>query len=106
MLQISSTGCVIRENPLKLWKRRRKASGIHPRPLPPKHRIGNQPDRQDMFDNPEVRPPAALEPSAGGIFLLVLACLPYIAMVVMLPDADQFPDDGGGEARMAWAFQE
>src|SRR5271163_1053429 len=46
MLQISRTGCVIRENPLKLRKRRRKASGIHPRPLSPRHRIGNQPDRQ------------------------------------------------------------
>src|SRR5271168_3039256 len=46
MLKISRTGCVIRENPLKLRKRRRKASRIHPRPLSPRHRIGNQPDRQ------------------------------------------------------------
>src|ERR1700693_5829172 len=49
MLQISRTGCVIRENPLKLWKRRRKASGIHPRPLSPTHRIGNPPDRQEFY---------------------------------------------------------
>src|ERR1700693_1255540 len=52
MLQISRTGCVIRENPLKLWKRRRKASGIHPRPLSPTHRIGNQPDRQESNHSP------------------------------------------------------
>src|SRR6516162_9737329 len=49
MLQISRAGCVIRENPLKLWKSRRKASGVHPLPLSPTHRIGNQPDRQSSY---------------------------------------------------------
>src|SRR5271167_4938196 len=55
MLQISRTGCIIRENPLKLRKRRRKASGIHPRPLSPRHRIGNQPDRQAISYADEAR---------------------------------------------------
>jgi formylglycine-generating enzyme required for sulfatase activity len=49
MLQISRTGCLIRENPLKRWKRRRKAPEIHPHPLSPTHWIGNQPDRQGSF---------------------------------------------------------
>jgi hypothetical protein len=46
------------------------------------------------------------EPSVGGILLLLLACLPYALLVGMLPDASDFPNEGGGEARMAWGFQQ
>ncbi len=44
-------------------------------------------------------------PSVGGTTLVLLACLPYAVLVAMLPDAGQFPDEGG-EARMAWGFQQ
>ena len=46
------------------------------------------------------------EASVGGIMLLLLACLPYALLVGMLPDADDFPNEGGGEARIAWGFQQ
>ncbi len=46
------------------------------------------------------------EPSLGGTLLLLLACLPYVLMVATLPDAGDFPNEGGGEARMAWGFQQ
>jgi hypothetical protein len=48
----------------------------------------------------------AREPSVGGASLVLLACLPYAMFVAMLPDAGEFPDEGGGEARMAWGFQQ
>jgi len=51
-------------------------------------------------------PTASPEPSLGGIMLLVLACLPYILLVGMLPGDSDFPNEGGGEARMAWGFQQ
>jgi hypothetical protein len=58
-------------------------------------------------DQPPATPVAAIKQvSAGGIALLLFACLPYIIMVGMLPDADDFPNEGGGEARMAWGFQQ
>jgi hypothetical protein len=38
--------------------------------------------------------------------LLLVACLPYALLVAMLPDASDFPGEGGGEARMAWGFQQ
>jgi hypothetical protein len=46
------------------------------------------------------------EPSVGGILLLLLACVPYLLLVAMLPDANELPNEGGGEARMAWGFQQ
>ena len=46
------------------------------------------------------------ERSAGGTLLVLLACLPYAVMVAMLPGGDQFPDEGGGEARIALGFQQ
>jgi hypothetical protein len=53
-------------------------------------------------------PPPALSPelSVGGVMLLVLACLPYMILVGMLPADGDFPNEGGGEARMAWGFQQ
>jgi len=38
--------------------------------------------------------------------LLALACLPYVILVGMLPDATDFPGEGGGEAQMGWGFQQ
>jgi hypothetical protein len=49
---------------------------------------------------------ATAQASLGGIALLLFACLPYVLMVGMLPDAGEFPNEGGGEARMAWGFQQ
>jgi hypothetical protein len=46
------------------------------------------------------------EPSPGGIVLLVLACLPYALLVAMLPEAGDFPNEGGGEDRIGWGFQQ
>src|SRR5271165_1103556 len=52
--------------------------------------------------------PAAGTPelSVGGTLLLLLACLPYVVLVAMLPHAGEFPNEGGGESRMAWGFQQ
>jgi hypothetical protein len=38
--------------------------------------------------------------------LLLLGCLPYALLVGMPPDAGEFPNEGGGEARMGWGFQQ
>ena len=38
--------------------------------------------------------------------LLLLACLPYVLLVAMLPDPNDFPGEGGGEARIGRGFQE
>src|SRR5271166_3488062 len=46
------------------------------------------------------------EPSLGGMLLLLLACLPYALLVAMLPHAGEFPNEGGGESRLAWGFQQ
>src|SRR5579872_7468727 len=52
-------------------------------------------------------PPATVARlSLGGIWLLVLACLPYALLVATLPGVDDFPNEGGGEARMAWGYQQ
>ena len=51
-------------------------------------------------------PLAANAPSAGGIVSLLLACLPYAMLVGMLPGADDFPGEGGGEAQYSWGFQQ
>jgi hypothetical protein len=59
----------------------------------------------DSSDGRQARPPVA-EPSPGGMLLLLLACLPYAILVGMLPGADEFPNEGGGEARIAWGFQQ
>jgi hypothetical protein len=60
----------------------------------------------DSFDGGQATPTAAptAQASPGGIALLLFACLPYVLMVGMLPAADEFPNEGGGEARMAWGF--
>jgi hypothetical protein len=51
-------------------------------------------------------PLAANAPSAGGIVSLLLACLPYAMLVGMLPGAEDFPGEGGGEAQYSWGFQQ
>ncbi len=52
-------------------------------------------------------PPAAVARlSLGGIWLLVLACFPYALLVAALPGVDDFPNEGGGEARMARGYQQ
>jgi hypothetical protein len=38
--------------------------------------------------------------------MLLLACLPYAILVATLPKADEFPNEGGGEARLSAAFQQ
>ena len=48
MLQIACTGGVIRENPLKLGKRRWKATRIHSAKLSAASPFGKQPDRQGL----------------------------------------------------------
>jgi hypothetical protein len=50
--------------------------------------------------------PGTAEPSLCGALLLLLACLPYGLLVAMLPSAGGFPNEGGGEARMGWEFQQ
>jgi hypothetical protein len=62
----------------------------------------------DSSDGPTAEPPAArpAQPSPGGLLLLALACLPYVILVGMLPDATDFPGEGGGEAQMGWGFQQ
>ena len=62
----------------------------------------------DSSDGGKVGAPAAAtaQPSLGGIWLLVLACVPYALLVAALPDAGDFPNEGGGEARMGWGFQQ
>lgn len=46
------------------------------------------------------------EPSVGGVLLLLFAIVPYTLLVAMLPGAEDFPNEGGGEARMAWGLQQ
>ena len=62
----------------------------------------------DSSDGRKARVPAAAtaQPSLGGIWLLVLACFPYALLVAALPGVGDFPNEGGGEARMAWGFQQ
>ncbi len=62
----------------------------------------------DSSDNLKTKVPAAstAQPSQGGIWLLVLACVPYALLVAALPEVGDFPNEGGGEARMAWGFQQ
>ena len=48
----------------------------------------------------------AAHTSRGGIWLLLLACFPYVLLVTALPEAGEFPNEGGGEARMGWGFQQ
>jgi hypothetical protein len=56
---------------------------------------------------PATAPAAATAKSSpGGIMLLLLACLPYVILVGMLPDADDFPNEGGGEAMIGQGFQQ
>ena len=55
---------------------------------------------------PSVSAAATAQLSLGGIWLLVLACFPYALLIAMLPDAGDFPNEGGGEARIAWGFQQ
>ena len=45
-----------------------------------------------------------LKPSVGGALLVLLACLPYAVLVAALPDATDFPGEGGGEARIWLGF--
>jgi hypothetical protein len=49
---------------------------------------------------------ATAQPSLGGIWLLLLACFPYVLLVAALPEAGEFPNEGGGESRMGWGFQQ
>src|SRR5579871_4578466 len=65
-------------------------------------RIARSRPRRMPNDRPDPQP----EPSVGGMLLLLLACLPYALLVGMLPGASDFPNEGGGEARIAWAFQQ
>jgi hypothetical protein len=46
------------------------------------------------------------QPSVGGAVLLLVACLPYALLVAALPDAGDFPNEGGGEARLGWGIRE
>jgi hypothetical protein len=48
----------------------------------------------------------AAQSSPGGLWLLLLACFPYALLVAALPEAGEFPNEGGGEARMGWGFQQ
>ena len=62
----------------------------------------------DSSDDQKARVPAVTtaQSSPGGILLLVLACFPYALLVAALPGVGDFPNEGGGEARMAWGFQQ
>jgi hypothetical protein len=42
----------------------------------------------------------------GPVLTLLFACIPYALLVGMLPGAEDFPFEGGGEDRLSWAFQE
>lgn len=62
----------------------------------------------DSSDGQKARVPAVAtaQPSPGGIWLLVLACFPYALLVAALPGVGDFTNEGGGEARTAWGFQQ
>ena len=62
----------------------------------------------DSSDVQKARVPAEATArlSPGGIWLLLLACFPYAILVAMQPGVGDFPNEGGGEARMAWGFQQ
>jgi hypothetical protein len=55
---------------------------------------------------PIITAAATAQASLGGIWLLLLACVPYVLLVTALPEAGEFPNEGGGEARMGWGFQQ
>ena len=61
----------------------------------------------DSSDREPAEAPAAAVPrsSAGGA-LLLLACPFYALLLGMLPEAGDFPNEGGGEDRIAWGFQQ
>ncbi len=62
----------------------------------------------DSSDARKASMPAAAtaQPSLGGIWLLVLACFPYALLVAALPGVGDFPNEGGGEARIGWGYQQ
>jgi hypothetical protein len=62
----------------------------------------------DSCDGRKSKVPAAAttQPSLGGIWLVALACFPYALLVAALPGVGDFPNEGGGEARIGWGFQQ